>query len=342
MSEFIYIDESKKEDYNAIVNHPLQSFEWGEFRKRTGIKVIRRGLIRNKKIVDGFTLTLHKVPATKSYIGYLPKGNQPTEVTLEELVRIGKQENCIFIQLEPNIEVNGKWSMVNGKYNIKPAAHPLFTKYTFVLDLTKTEEELLKNMHPKTRYNIRIAEKHKVKIVEDNSKESFEHYLKLMTETTSRQGFYAHTSSYHRNMFEILPKKASSNSLSYHLINANYDSKTLTSWVMFIFKDALYYPYGASSRENREVMANNLLAWEAIKFGKRLGLKKFDMWGALGPNPDKNDPWYGFHRFKEGYGAQLVEFVGSYDLVIKPALYEIYKVADKLRWGLLRFKSHLK
>ena len=86
-------------------------------------------------------------------------------------------------------------------------------------------------------------------------------------------------------------------------------------------------------------MASNLMMWEAIKFGKRLGLKKFDMWGCLGPNQDKNNPWYGFHRFKEGYGPKLVEFVGSYDLVINKKLYFVYKIADKIRWSLLKLKK---
>jgi len=345
MTDFIDIDADKKDDYNKVVSHPLQACEWGEFRKKTGVKVIRRGLVRNKKLAEGFTLTLHKIPRTKLYIGYLPKGNLPTEEIVEELTRIGRQENCIFIQLEPNVKSDLRSKIYDLKSNLKPAAHPLFTKYTFVLDLTKTEQELLAAMHSKTRYNIHVAQKHKVRIREDNSKESFEHYLKLMMETTSRQGFYAHTPAYHRKLWELLAnqtdnrKPTTENSLSYHLLNATYDSKILTSWVLFVFKDTIYYPYGASSRENREVMANNLICWEAIKFGKKLGLKYFDMWGALGPDPDKNDPWYGFHRFKEGYGAELVEFVGSYDLVIKPGLYEIYKVADKLRWTLLKLKN---
>ena len=70
-----------------------------------------------------------------------------------------------------------------------PAAHPLFTKYTFILDLTKSEEELLKNMHPKTRYNIRVAEKKGVKVIEDNSDKAFEEYLKLTKETTQQTKF---------------------------------------------------------------------------------------------------------------------------------------------------------
>lgn len=344
MSEFIDIDESKRDEYNKVVSHPLQSYEWGEFRKKTGIKIIRRGLVRNKKIVESFTLTIHKVPRTSFNIGYLPKGNKPTDKLLDELVRIGKEENCIFIQLEPNLVASKAKQPQNPR--LRPAAHPLFTKYTFILDLKKSEDELLAAMHSKTRYNIRVAEKHKVKVVEDNSEKSFEQYLKLMTETTNRQAFYAHTPSYHRDLFETLSKKSSPNSLSYHLLDAklqtvNNESITLTSWILFVFKDTLYYPYGASSREHRDVMANNLICWEAIKFGKRLGLKYFDMWGALGPNPDKNDPWYGFHRFKEGYGAELVEFAGSYDLVIKPGVYELYKIVDKARWGFLRLKKML-
>ncbi len=341
MDTFIDVTEENKEDYNAVVNHPLQSYEWGEFRKKTGVKVIRRAQIKNGKITNGFTLTLHKVPKTKLYIGYLPKGDKPTDELLSELKKIGNEHNCIFIQLEPNVHA-GLWE----NNNLKPAAHPLFTKYTFILNISKTEDEIMAGMHSKTRYNIRVAEKHKVSVVEDNSEESFKGYLKLMHETTNRQGFYAHTPAYHKSLWETIPKIANKNGLSYHLLNAKYkpneaSQTTLTTWVLFAFKDHIYYPYGASSRQYREVMANNLIAWEAIRFGKKIGANDFDMWGALGPEPDKNDPWYGFHRFKEGYGAELVEFVGSYDLVINPLAYEIYKVADKLRWAVLKIKTKL-
>ncbi len=237
---------------------------------------------------------------------------------------------------------------------MQPAAHPLFTKYTFVLDLTKSEDELLKAMHPKTRYNIKVAQKHEVKIVEDNSDKAFETYLRLIQATTKRQGFYAHSERYHRLMWETLRnqklkiknQKLDTDRLTAHLFLANYKPLTpnqkpitLVAWIIFVLNDMLYYPYGASSSLYRQTMASNLMMWEVIKFGKKLGLKKFDMWGALGPEPNPKDPWYGFHRFKEGYGGKLVEFVGSFDLVINPTLYQIYKLLDKVRWAALRLKS---
>ncbi len=331
--------------YNSVVSHPLQSYEWGEFREQQGIKVIRKGLFDKDKLVSAFQLTIHKIPHSIFTIGYLPKGTLPNTELLEQLKKIGQENNCIYIQLEPNIHKSDNFDLKIK--NLKKSFHPLFTKYSFILDLTKSEEELLKNMHHKTRYNIRVAQKHEVMIVEDNSDEAFETYWKIMEETTSRQKFYAHTKSYHKKQWEIFAKKKKfdPNELQYHLMLANYNPPstnqivTLAAWVLFTFHDTLYYPYGSSSSENRETMASNLMMWEAIRFGKKLGLKYFDMWGSLGPKPDIKDPWFGFHRFKQGYNPLLTEFMGSYDLVINQLLYQVLKVVDKLRWIYLRMKK---
>jgi len=110
---------------------------------------------------------------------------------------------------------------------------------------------------------------------------------------------------------------------------------------LFSFNGTLYYPYGASSRRHREVMASNLMMWEAIRFGKKNHCQKFDLWGTPGPHPSPSDPWYGFHRFKMGYSPQLVEFVGTYDLVLKPLPYRLYQAADILRLYYLKIKKRL-
>lgn len=332
------ITETQKEQFNSIVTHPLQSYEWGEFRKATGLQVIRKGFFEGNTLLTAFQLTIHPIPHTKWSIGYLPKGTMPTKGLIDELRKIGKTHNCISIQLEPNI-IDGVQLHENFKLlGLIPAAHPLFTKHTLQLDLTKSEEELLTAMHQKARYNIKVAQKHEVKVEEKNNSEGFEIFWELTQETTSRQQFFAHTKSYHQNQWQILPHTIKPNSLSSHLLIATYENKPLTSWIVFVFHDTLYYPYGASSHEYRETMHSTLMMWEAIRFGKKHHLKIFDLWGAAAPDTPSSDPWFGFTQFKERFGPERVAFVGSYDLVINPVLYQGYKLADKLRWLLLKLK----
>jgi len=313
---------------NDLSLHPLQSSTWGEFRKKTGLRVIQAA--------EGFQMTIHKIPHLPFNIGYLPKCRMPTKEILKKLIVIGKQERCIFIKLEPNILKSG--------LPFTQSPHPLFTKYTFHLDLTRSEEEIFANLKTKTRYNVRIAQKHGVEILEDNSKEAFASYLKLSQETWKRQKFYGHTKKYHELMWETLYPAGIA-----RLLIAYYNPPRLTetrrretgrqplaAWILFLYNNVLYYPYGASSGEHKEVMASNLMMWEAIRWGKKQGAKLFDMWGCLGPEPDKNDPWYGFHRFKESYGGRLVEFIGSYDLIINPLAYKIYNLIYFIRRKFLQ------
>lgn len=340
---FIDIDESLGVLYNKSVSHPLQTYEWGEFRKKTGIKVIRRGIKDGNQIINPYQITIHQTPGFPYFIGYFPKGELPSKELLNELRNTGKQNNLSFVQLEPNVEI-GNWKLVIGNSGLRPAFHPLFTKFTFILDLTQKEDELLKNMHHKTRYNIRLSQKHGVKVEIDNSEKAFKEYLKLTLETTKRQKFYAHDEKYHKLMWESLGNVKNEpfdpGRLQANLLKASYQGKTLVTYILFTFKDTLYYPYGASSDEHREVMASPLTMWEAIKYGRKLGLKKFDMWGAANvPDPSEDDPYYGFHRFKQGFGAKLTEFVGSYDFIINPLNYRLLTVADKLRWAYLRTKK---
>jgi len=341
------ITDKDKAAFNKLASHPLQSFEWGEFRKLTGVKVVRKGVFEKNKLVSGIQATIHPLPKINWNIGYFPKGRMPDEHQLEVLRQIGKKNKCIFIKLEPDVGATIE------KHQIQLSAEkaieeflrkegckkgrPLFTKYSFQLDLKKSEDELLKKMHSKTRYNIRLAGRKGVKVVVDNSEENFKLFLYLLfQETLPRQGFYAHTPDYYKNLWEMLKPAG-----MVHLLRAYWKKETLAIFMVFIFNKKIYYPYGASTRKYRELMAPNLLMWEAIKFGRKQGCELFDMWGSLGPEANKKDPWYGFHKFKQGYGGDLVEFIGSYDLVLNEKLYPIYKTADKFRWGYLKAKTKI-
>lgn len=319
-------------DFDKKASHPLQSWAWGQFRQKTGIQVYRFGEYHKNTLINVYQLTLHPIPKLPFKIGYVPKSQIPSNEFLNFLKNFFKNQKIIFIKFEPHVEKSNYQDFKNKNLILSP--RPLFTKYTFQIDLTQNEEELLNQMKPKTRYNIRLAQKKGVKIIHDNSDQSFKTYLKLQQTTIQRQKFYAHNKQYHHLLWQTLKPSG-----MVHLLNAVYQGETLVSWMLFLFNQVLYYPYGGSSNKHRNLMPSNLMLWEAMRWGKKKGAKVFDLWGALGPNPNPKNPWYGFHRFKEGYGGRLVEFIGSYDFIFNPLLYQLYNIADTFRWFILNLKK---
>ncbi len=297
------------------MTHPLQTKEWAEFRKEWGNEIIS---------TKYGNLTAHKVPFLPYKIGIFEKGPAPTSSMLKELKKIGKDNKLIFIKLEPNVEKSNSLSQILSKLGAI-RGKTLFTPTTFWIGLTPSEDDLMKSFSSKTRYNIRLAQKHGVKVEIDNSDEAFEKYLELTAETNKRQGFYSHTPKYHKLMWKHLKEKIA------NLLVAKYDNEIISTWILFNHDGFLYYPYGASTDKHKEVMANNLMMWEAIRFGKSLKLKTFDLWGR--------EEGKGFTKFKEGYNPRIVEFLGSWDLVTNKPLYHLYRFAEKIRWFILRLKK---
>lgn len=316
------ITPEQKDQYNKLVTHVTQSWEWGEFRRSLGLPLLRYGIYKNGKLSSAFQLTLHKIPLTKQFVGYLPKGPAPDKDLFEALIIIGPENNCAYIKVEPNIIA--KQTPFSVYHGFQQSPKPLFTKYNFILDVTKTEAELFKNMHPKTRYNIRLAQKKGVLVEERTDDKAFEIYLKLYFETCARQKYFGHNPFYHKKVWNTLKEAGMA-----RLIIGFYNKKPLSVWLLLSFQDTLYYPYGGSSIQHKDVMANNLVAWETIKLAKKLELNTLDMWGALGPNADPKHPWFGFHDFKRKYGSELVEYVGTYDLIFNETLYHLFNFFDK-------------
>lgn len=304
--------------------HPLQTKAWAEFRREWGNEVLETKY--------GY-LTLHKIPFLNRLplrgkkIGMFIRGSVPTRQMLADLKKIAREHNLIFIKLEPNVKKEIKLIKILRDSGSVPGK-TLFTPTTFQIDLTKSEDELLNSFHSKTRYNIRYAEKKGVKVKEDNSEKAFGRYIALMRETVTRQGFYAHSEKYHKLMWKHLAKAKMA-----HLLVATHEGKIMTTWILFKSKDALYYPYGASTFDNKNLQANSAMMWGAIKFGKKHKLKYFDLWGR--------EEGKGFTRFKEGFSPEVVEFLGTWDLITSP-LYWPYRAAEFFRWRILRLKAKLK
>ncbi len=315
------------QEWEKKANHPLQSWYWGKAREETGLEVLRIGEFEDDKLENVFQMTIHKTPFLPIKLGYLPRSRLPSKKALDFLAQTGRKKNLAFIKLEPYVkrsDISGNEDFFKSK-NLKKSPHPLFTKWTILLDLRKSEEELLANMKNKTRYNIRLAKRKGIVVKLMDNEQGFKIFSKLYFDTCKRQNYKGHTPEYHRIIWQTLKGKTA------HILIAFYKNEPLAAYEVFLYKDTLYYPYGGSSLKYRNFMPTNLLMWETILFGKRQGAEIFDMWGSLPPDYDQSHPWAGFTRFKQGYGGEFTEFIGAWDLIIDKRKYRLFSLLFTLR-----------
>jgi len=336
----------------------LQSWKWGEFQERMGNKVLRLGVEdpsassprpelgtkagQERKLVVVATLIKKALPGGRSYF-YCPRGpveqttvnsKQTTEFFFKEIEKMTKSDKVIFLRFETQSKINNLKSEIIRTIDVQPSK-------TLILDLGKTKEELLANMHQKTRYNIRLAERKGVKIMEDDGSR-FEEFWKLMQETNKRDAFRLHGKEYYEEMVKnfqlslLRPsgfggqaifndQLISNDQLSIKLFLAEFEERIIAGNIIAFFGDTVTYIHGASANKYRNVMAPHLLQWHCIKLAKKLGYKYYDFYGI------DEKKWPGVTRFKKGFGGEEQQYPGTYDLVFSNGWYMIYKLFRKIR-----------
>lgn len=321
----------------------LQSWAWGEFQQSLGRKTWHFGVLDSQSLVASALVIKHNLPLGKNYL-YLPRGpiieikNEKLKMKnsfdelLGKIIEIARQENSMFIRIEPPIEKFDEpilKLLVASGYKLV-ATQFVQPKDTLILDLSKSEEQLLSEMHPKTRYNIRLAEKKGMK-VRIGSKEDFEKFWSLNMETSQRDSFKTHPKNYYQKMLATLPADF------LKLFLAEYEGKVLVANLVIFFGDTVTYLHGASSNEYRNLMAPHLVQWRQIEEARKLGFKYYDFWGLLPQKTQNNteategidSSWQGLTRFKRGFGGQEVNYAGTYDLILDKFWYNIYKTGRK-------------
>ena len=299
--------------------HIVQSQIWGKFKTEAGTPAVRVGDLQFSK---------HKIPFLPYYIGYAPKVNFMVQnFDWDKLKQTAVKENCVCIRFDvPNVLSSDEKIINDIRSQCVVAPRSTFAKWNVLLDITPDLETLEKNLHQKARYNIKLATKKGVTVKLENNEKGIEVFNKLMKETAQRQGFLPHPENYYKKAFETLQAESMANILIGYL-----QDEPLTAWMLFNDHETFYYPYGASSREHKNLMASNLVAWEAIKLAKSLNCKLFDMWGATN---NTKSAWWGFTEFKLKYGGELVEYMDSYDFVCNKLIYNAFNIAYNTFWKI--------
>ena len=331
------IQAQEKEYFNNFVEHApkshiLQSWEWGEV-KGQGEWIPYRLLVENevKEPVAAISILARRIPVLGKLIFYAPRGpvgdwhNQELmDFLFGEVRKLAQEKGAIFLKIDPDVSTEDTdlveyfstrgftaTSKAEGFEGIQP-------KFVFRLDLIPDKDTLLANLHSKTRYNLRLAERKGVEIKENCGKEDLPVFYKLLKETTERDNFLVRSYRYFADMWDCL---APSGHLQLFL--AYYQGEPIAGTLAYLFGDKAWYIYGASSNAHRNVMPNYLLQWSMIKWAKDNNCKLYDFRGVSGDLSEDN-PLYGLYRFKKGFNGTFTEFVGEYDLVFSPFYYWLW------------------
>ncbi len=188
---------------------------------------------------------------------------------------------------------------------------------TVVLDLTRSEDELLAAMSQNTRRKVRIAEREGV-TVRAGSVDDLALLYDLYRVTGARDDFLIRPPEYYEQAW----RSFISAGLAHPLI-AEFEGKAIAHVILFHFGQTCWYFYGASSNEARDKMPNYLLQWEAIKWAKANGYSRYDFWGAP-DNFEESDSMWGVYNFKRGFRGTVTRHIGAWDYAPYPLLYRAY------------------
>jgi lipid II:glycine glycyltransferase (peptidoglycan interpeptide bridge formation enzyme) len=284
---------------------------WEDFQKSLG-----RAVWRLEVPGASALLIQHALPMNLSWIevprGPIASTPEAYEDIRKKIEEKAKEVGAIFVRCSPFQDLEGP-----------AASRTAFDRHpetSLILDLSMTEEEILAQMKPKGRYNIKVAEKHGVKVAPSVDIDAFYNLLKS---TSNRDGFGVHPKSYYEKMLEQLGTKA-------QLLLATHEGQVVAGGIFVYLNEWGIYYYGASDHNKRNLMAPYLIQWTAIKESKNRGCAFYDFLG-IAPEGAKNHAWAGVTDFKMKFGGRVENYPKAFDIVMKPFWTKLYSLYKKFR-----------
>ncbi len=311
--------------------HLLQSWQWGEIKAPSGWSPLRLALVeqQSQQIVATAQILRRSaphLPLRAGYLAYMPKGplldwSHPTlcSTFFTHLNAHLSRQGAIALRLEPDVDAESASAALMTQ-QLRALAFQTSTPVqpirSILLDLTPDETTLLTQMKEKWRYNVRLAARKGVSVREAANVEDVRSWYTLLQTTSTRDQFGIHTLDYYLHAWHTLaPQHA-------RLLLAEHEGHLLAGIFVSLYARQAIYLYGASSNEQRQLMPNYLLQWEAIRWAKSMGASSYDFWGI--PATDNSDEaMAGVYRFKSGWGGRVVQFPGAFERVYRPLLYKV-------------------
>ena len=301
----------------------LHSWNWGEFNKNTGEKIWRVGVFdcRDEAMPRLIAVALIiKVKARRGSFLFIPQGPilkissikyQISSVVNEltnYLKKLGREEKVGFVRISPVLENSNENLSIFKSCGFRNAPiHMMHPEITWLLDITKNEEEILKGMRKTHRNLIRRAVKDGVEIIQNTDEKYLKEFYNIHMETVQRHKFVPFSYNYIKSEIE-----AFKNDGQISIFSAKYKNKIISSAIIVFYGNQAFYHHGASLSEYNKIPSSYLILWEALKEAQKRNKKTFNFYGIVEDKP--KHPWAGLSKFKKGFGGYKKELVHCQDL----------------------------
>jgi lipid II:glycine glycyltransferase (peptidoglycan interpeptide bridge formation enzyme) len=317
----------------------LQTRAWGEFKRRWGWQPQYWTARCGDR--DVAVLVLRRWVPAFGHLLYIPKG--PGVKDPQHVVDIATDpalhRGAFLLKVEPEIEEHAldaaRWQAAGLR---KSPADVQMNRATIVVDLSLDEDALLASFKPKTRYNVRLASRRGVRVdAVPASDENLARMYGLMAETQSRAGFFLRRREYFTQYWQL--QEASGQA---QLFFASWENQVLAGVFATHLGTRGWYKDGGSVKAHSELMAPHLLQWEVMRWLKARGVLSYDLVSTPRTSElSPEHPLFGLYRFKSGFNEHITEFVGTWDLPIRPALYPAWqRVGERAAGAWARRVSH--
>ena len=354
--KFIDIEDRDAWD-NFVANRPetnfLQSWDFYDFHHNRGLEIVRRAAVIDEPaesnppkilavyagVVEHAKRGRHLAIAGGPILDWNDK--KLAQKVIADIRDQAKKLHCVFARLRPQCEASEQTLKLAHDLGLKKAPMYLSVEYAGILDLTKTDEEIEKNMRQRLRRALRKGAKNGIEISVSTDPKDIHEFYQIQLQTAKRHDFYAFGEDFltkqfkafareDRQMLAASPEAADENyaetlkPLDSHgearLYIAKKDGEVLAENFMIFYGNEASYHYGVSSELGTKLSGAPLLHVQAMKDARAKGIKRYSFWGIVAED-DVNHRFYGVSQFKRGFGVDELKYLPAHDLIISPSKY---------------------
>lgn len=300
----------------------LHSWQWKQVQEADGEEVQTIGLYDQDELVAIALVITVNAKRGRHYLiphGPILKDAKYLTDVIREIVSYCKNRgDTVAIRVAPLTVNTAEHTKIFSDLGFRSSPMHVHAELTWVLNISKPEEELLQEMRKTTRNAITKAEKEGVKVEIHSDASALERFWPLYEQTKNRHGFVPFHKSFIQSQADIF---GAENKMFFAI--ATYKGNDVAAAMLIHSGNTVFYYHGASSKVT--VPAAQLLQWEAIKEAKRRGATRYNFWG-IAPDNEPNHPFAGITIFKKGFGGYAIDYMHAQDLPLSWKYWKLWAI----------------